>query len=409
MISILQKSKGFTLIEALVSLALFAIAFSGLYFFFGMAQQANNNSEKRIYLNLMTNQIIETIHAEAFRADGDILSPFVTPASYNANLSDCSTYSAPDVRHTWCTELNAAIGPHKGVHADEVRTVEVVKDETNLIVNVTLVADGGIGDKNLIKTFLSRKIVPPRVDPPSVACIDRHNTQVSFMKAWRDKCEGPGYGNLDTKLYRIRYWGGVKEETYWRSSCSKFGGQPYYRGLPSGVGFSYYRPGYFYTQYNRVNPPHFGFQFNQHLIWQMYEDINSPGTIYGPKYSWGELQFLRNQTKDYAGNHISVNSHWGNTIRMLDPNEDGKGGIPGTIVVAATLSMGSTTVPEMKAAYPKYLGYGAGYADANAMVISCCPTEKKANGDWKACGVDYRSNPDRVPFLLDSIRFSSPN
>ena len=184
----LTKSKGFTLIEALVSLALFAIAFSGLYFFFGMAQQANNNSEKRMYLNLMTNQIIETIHAEAFRADGDILSPFVTPASYNANLSDCSTYTAPDLRHTWCTELNAAIGPHKGVHADEVRTVEVVKDETNLIVNVTLVADGGIGDKNLIKTFLSRKIAPPRRSTPTEQCKEDHHTFVAYAKKELNKC-----------------------------------------------------------------------------------------------------------------------------------------------------------------------------------------------------------------------------
>ena len=41
------KHNGFTIIEAIVSLALFAIAFSGLYLFFGMAQQANNNSEKK--------------------------------------------------------------------------------------------------------------------------------------------------------------------------------------------------------------------------------------------------------------------------------------------------------------------------------------------------------------------------
>ena len=94
MISTPQKSQGFTIIEAIVSMALFAIAFSGLYFFFGMAQQANNNSEKRMYLNLMGNQILETIHAEAFRGDDDVANPFVTPTSYTANLSDCSTYTA---------------------------------------------------------------------------------------------------------------------------------------------------------------------------------------------------------------------------------------------------------------------------------------------------------------------------
>ena len=227
----LTKNKGFTLIEALVSLALFAIAFSGLYFFFGMAQQANNNSEKRIYLNLMTNQIIETIHAEAFRADGDILSPFVTPASYNANLSDCSTYSAPDVRHTWCTELNAAIGPHKGVHADEVRTVEVVKDETNLIVNVTLVADGGIGDKNLIKTFLSRKIAAPRRSGLQEICFEKHALLLANTKAEKAKCDAGTIPSLQAKWWSNFSGGYGTMERVWNVSC------PDYINLPgSGAG-----------------------------------------------------------------------------------------------------------------------------------------------------------------------------
>ena len=46
-----NKVQGFTLIEAIVSLALFAIAFSGLYLLFGMATLANSNTEKRMYLN----------------------------------------------------------------------------------------------------------------------------------------------------------------------------------------------------------------------------------------------------------------------------------------------------------------------------------------------------------------------
>ena len=152
----LIKSKGFTLIEALVSLALFAIAFSGLYLFFGMAQQANNNSEKKMYLNLMANQILETITAETARSDTDALNPFKTPAAYNADLSDCATYTAPDVRQTWCSELNASVGPHKGVHADEVRTIEVAKDGDDLIVDVALtVDDDGSGSSNLVKAYFT--------------------------------------------------------------------------------------------------------------------------------------------------------------------------------------------------------------------------------------------------------------
>jgi len=190
------KHNGFTIIEAIVSLALFAIAFSGLYLFFGMAQQANNNSEKKMYLNLMANQIIETITAETFREDSDVANPFVTPASYNADLSDCTGFTAPDVRHTWCTELDAVIGPHKGVSADEVRTVEVIQDDTNLIVNVVLVSDSGLGENNLLRTVISRKIPPPRRSTPQQMCIENHAAVIEHIKSEIENCDAGAVPNL---------------------------------------------------------------------------------------------------------------------------------------------------------------------------------------------------------------------
>jgi len=204
----LIKNKGFTIIEAIVSLALFAIAFSGLYFFFGMAHQAYNNSEKRMHLNLMANHILDTIHAEAYRADADVANPFVTPASYNANLSDCSLYTAPDVRHTWCTELDASVGPHKGVHVDEVRTVEVVKDEAYLIADVTLVIDAGIGEKNLIKTFLSRKIPAPRRPGPQQVCMETHNAIIAHVESEIKNCDAGTVPDL-TVDWIVNYGGSL--------------------------------------------------------------------------------------------------------------------------------------------------------------------------------------------------------
>jgi len=218
----LIKSKGFTIIEAIVSLALFAIAFSGLYFFFGMAHQAYNNSEKRMHLNLMANHILDTIHAEAYRTDTDVANPFITPASYNANLSDCATYTAPDVRHTWCTELDASVGSHKGVHADEVRTVEVVKDEAYLIANVTLVVDGGIGEKNLIKTFLSRKIPAPRRSGLQEMCFESHALALANIKAEKAKCDAGTIPSLQAK-----WWSNFGSpygtmEQVWNVSCPDY-------------------------------------------------------------------------------------------------------------------------------------------------------------------------------------------
>ena len=152
--------QGFTLIEALVSLSIFGIAFSGLYLFFGMATVANNNTEKRMYLNLMSNHIIESIAAESTRSNSDVLNPFVTPTSYSGSLNICSIYVAPDIRKTWCDTLSDQVGPYKSLTAEEERTIEVVKDGANLIVNVILVVDGGSGDKKLVSTFYTRKIRP---------------------------------------------------------------------------------------------------------------------------------------------------------------------------------------------------------------------------------------------------------
>jgi len=164
--------QGFTLIEALVSLSVFAIAFSGLYLFFGMATLANNNTEKRMHLNLMSNHIIESIAAESTRSNVDVLNPFVTPTSYSGSLNVCSIYVVTDIRRTWCDSLVEKVGPYKNVSAEEARTIEIFRvddsnnpiadgvafDNGNLIVNVILVVDSGSGASNLVSSFFTRKI-----------------------------------------------------------------------------------------------------------------------------------------------------------------------------------------------------------------------------------------------------------
>ena len=275
MISTPQKSQGFTIIEAIVSMALFAIAFSGLYFFFGMAQQANNNSEKRMYLNLMGNQILETIHAEAFRGDDDVANPFVTPTSYTANLSDCSTYTAPDVRHTWCTELDASIGPHKGVHADELRTVEVIKDETNLIVNVTLVADGGTGSNNLIKTFLSRKIAPPRRSTPPEACLENHNKVLAYMQSQKTQCNA---STIPFITYTVPYYSDKVVE--FKISC------PDYKFMDSSAAPIFYPGMVGQSITDAMNYEYFANMWGMYHYQEIYGGTDTGNNPYGADYPY---------------------------------------------------------------------------------------------------------------------------
>lgn len=148
-----SSEEGFTLIEALVSLVIFVIGFSGLYLFYGMSQTTIDRSDKKLYASLLADSIVETIVAETRRPTTDVLNPFLTPASYAANLSNCSTYPVSDVRYTWCTDANTLLGPINLTSGLEARTVNVVVDGKSLIVNVNIISDSGA-----VQSSFSRKI-----------------------------------------------------------------------------------------------------------------------------------------------------------------------------------------------------------------------------------------------------------
>ena len=147
-----QHSRGFTLVEAMVAMVIFTLGFSGLYFFFGVAQQVIADSEKRMYLNLMADRIIETIAAEGMRSTTDPLNPFVTPSQYAGSLATC-IYPATDTRQLWCNDLNTNIGSLNTSSGQEIRQVDVTNDGTGLIVNVSLVTSGGS-----ISAYFTRKL-----------------------------------------------------------------------------------------------------------------------------------------------------------------------------------------------------------------------------------------------------------
>ena len=391
MISTIQKTQGFTIIEAIVSMALFAIAFSGLYFFFGMAQQANNNSEKRMYLNLMGNQILETIHAEAFRGDDDVANPFVTPTSYTANLSDCSTYTAPDVRHTWCTELDASIGPHKGVHADEVRTVEVIKDETNLIVNVTLVADGGTGSNNLIKTFLSRKIAPPRRSTPPEACVERHNTLVAKIKSDKTKCDA-GTVPFISVAWTDTSPGTSAGDYEWKVSC------PDYKTLPdSTLPYGLVVKGVMTTYVGRDVRPYIHQLYQQHLYWNLLKP--SEGSVIYDPYYWSAGKGSRG----YSDISNSINEGNPGSIAIQGMTCGFGSRMPGGPLLSPSSAYldGDLGEPTSNMYQPNYIPF-----NAEVTVVSCCSSDKNSrfsDGRYYLCDYNNDSSYAYRSFTVESV------
>lgn len=135
-------ARGFTLVEALVAMAIFMIGFSSLFLLYNLSQATIVDSEKRMHINLMADRIVQTIAAEGQRSVSDPLNPFVNPSRYSGSLSNCN-YATSDVRQSWCQDLNTNIGPINPTSGLEIRQVNVQNDGTGLIVDVTLVTSNG--------------------------------------------------------------------------------------------------------------------------------------------------------------------------------------------------------------------------------------------------------------------------
>ena len=147
-----QNILGFTLVEAMVAMAIFTIGFSGLYFFYDLSQSVIADSEKRMYINLMGDRIIQTIASEGQRPVTDSLNPFINPSQYSGSLNACN-YPAADDRQSWCLDLVSNVGPYNPSSKLENRQVDVQNDGTGLIVNVTLIVSNGA-----VGTYFTRKL-----------------------------------------------------------------------------------------------------------------------------------------------------------------------------------------------------------------------------------------------------------
>ena len=160
MLQIKPNDKGFTLIEAVVAMVIFGIAFTGLYLVFGIAMKGANDAQKRMHLNLIANQIVENISAETRRDLNDDLNPLKTPSIYNANLKNCASFGSSDIRKLWCTKLNEVIGGFQGTNSKQKRNVTVSKLDNNLYVDIHFVIGGDSRGNNTSEAVIARRIRP---------------------------------------------------------------------------------------------------------------------------------------------------------------------------------------------------------------------------------------------------------
>jgi prepilin-type N-terminal cleavage/methylation domain-containing protein len=156
------NTQGFTLIEAIVAMVIFAIGFTGLYFLFSVALQSVSNTEKKMYLNLMSNRIIETIATQAQNNGSELFDPSL----YQVNLTNCDLINPTTmmIAKTWCNDLNKQIGAYRGL-TGEIRSITIqgplggtlLATDTSLIVNISFSVPGGQG-ANMVSTYATKKI-----------------------------------------------------------------------------------------------------------------------------------------------------------------------------------------------------------------------------------------------------------
>lgn len=157
-----NNAEGFTLIEAVVAMVIFAIGFTGLYFLFSVALQSVSNTEKKMYLNLMSNRIIETI-ATQFQNNGTIV---FDPNLYQVNLTNCALINPATmmIARAWCDDLNKQIGAYRGL-IGETRNITIqgplggtlLDTDASLVVNISFSVPSGQG-ANMVSTYATKKI-----------------------------------------------------------------------------------------------------------------------------------------------------------------------------------------------------------------------------------------------------------
>jgi prepilin-type N-terminal cleavage/methylation domain-containing protein len=157
-----MSDEGFTIIEAIISMVIFAIGFTGLYFLFSVALQSVSNTEKKMYLNLMSNRIIETIATEAQNNGTSLFNASL----YQVNLTNCDLLNPATmtIARAWCDDLNKQIGAFRGL-SGEVRSITIqgpsggilLDADTSLVLNISFSVPSGQG-ANMVSTYATKKI-----------------------------------------------------------------------------------------------------------------------------------------------------------------------------------------------------------------------------------------------------------
>lgn len=148
---LLSNQMGFTLIEALISIALIGIGFSGMYMLITVSEKSLLNNMTREELTYLANQVFEGIEID--RAN---LNSYRALAVTSTNGGGCAN-SASNFINYWCSRLNTQFGQ---IQPGDTMTISITNtnntNTNNSANNITVTLTYGGGTSNLVFSRIMR-------------------------------------------------------------------------------------------------------------------------------------------------------------------------------------------------------------------------------------------------------------
>lgn len=140
-----MNKPAFTLIEALVSVAIMAIGFAGVYALVSTSTTVLNDAIEREKLNYQATEIIETLHADKDQVEGY--------AHANLDNSNCDAIKLKDAKKgkaeqlevlkKWCKKMSGEVGRKNSTDRRKIRVEKPKNGKNANVVSIELTGKNG--------------------------------------------------------------------------------------------------------------------------------------------------------------------------------------------------------------------------------------------------------------------------
>ena len=128
---LIRGQQGFTLIESLVSVAMLAIGFAGVFALVGVSDRMLHDSMEREELNYLSKEVVETLYTD----------PSSIETYQGKDLSDCGALATEkgkerqfELMKRWCERLNNEMGAKQGQDRRKIHVTKKTIDGADVYV-----------------------------------------------------------------------------------------------------------------------------------------------------------------------------------------------------------------------------------------------------------------------------------